>query len=231
MSKQKPRGIRNNNPGNLEWGDPWQGLAPDGRRKDTRFAVFKAPAWGIRALARTLITYQDKYQIQTVEDAIARWAPPSENNTLAYQVSVSRAVGVATNQVIDFHDYNILRPVVEAIIRHENGPGPKSTLNTWYDATTIDEGLSLAGVVRNKPPLATVEGAATGAAVAAGGAAAVTEVVAQLGPAVTQVQGMSTATAGLPTWLRVVVVLLTVAAVAAAGIALWHQRKRAKAVQ
>lgn len=56
-----PRGIRNNNPGNLEWGDPWQGLDPDGQAQDKRFVVFKDPAMGIRAIARTLITYQDKY--------------------------------------------------------------------------------------------------------------------------------------------------------------------------
>ncbi|HCQ3021998.1 TPA: hypothetical protein OHP99_004980, partial [Escherichia coli] len=53
-----PRGIRNNNPGNLDKGSPWQGLAanPD----EPRFCTFKDPVWGIRALAVTLITYHDK---------------------------------------------------------------------------------------------------------------------------------------------------------------------------
>jgi len=37
-----PRGIRNHNPGNIEKGDPWQGLAAD-QSGDPRFAVFAAP--------------------------------------------------------------------------------------------------------------------------------------------------------------------------------------------
>lgn len=141
------RGVRNNNPGNLRHGAPWQGLAD--KQPDPDFCTFKSAAYGIRAMAVTLITYQDKHGIKTVEDAIDRWAPPSENNTLAYQVSVAKAVGVSTNQVIDFHDYKMLRPLVEAIIRHENGAGPLTTANTWYDAQTIDKGLALAGV---EPP-------------------------------------------------------------------------------
>ena len=231
MRKITPRGIRNRNPGNLEWGDPWQGLDPDGRRKDSRFAVFTAPAWGIRALARTLITYRDRHGITTIDAAIRRWAPPVENDTGSYVRAVASAVGVSPMAHVNFHRYEILRPMVEAIIRHENGLGPLRTLNTWYDATTVDEGLRLAGVVQTKPALATVEGAAAGTAVAAGGAAALTEVAAQLAPAVSQVQGVSTATAGLPSWLRAVVVLLTVAAVVAAGVVLWQKGKRAKAVQ
>lgn len=230
MTKNLPRGIRNHNPGNLEHGAPWQGLDPAGRQKDARFAVFTAPAWGIRALARTLITYQDKHGIRTVSGAIYRWAPPLENKTAAYIASVCARVGVEPDDVLDFHDYHTSRAMVEAIIRHESGPGPLRTPNTWYDATTIDEGLRLAGVVHPRPALATVEGAATGTAVAAGGAAAVAEIVAQISPAVTQVQTVSTATEGLPSWLRTAIVLLTVAAVAAAGVALWQQRRRARAV-
>lgn len=39
-----PRGIRNNNPGNLDKGSPWQGLVanPD----EPRFCTFKDPVWG-----------------------------------------------------------------------------------------------------------------------------------------------------------------------------------------
>jgi seryl-tRNA synthetase len=56
-----PRGIRNNNPGNIRRnGDPWQGLAE--RQGDVEFFTFKTiPIYGIRALARTLIAYQDKH--------------------------------------------------------------------------------------------------------------------------------------------------------------------------
>lgn len=148
---RKPLGVRLNNPGNLEWGDPWQGLIPRtesmyaeiGTNQQKRFAQFKSPVYGIRAIARTLITYQDKHGIRTVTAAINRWAPPVENNTGAYVRQVQKAVG---GDLVDMHDYKYLRPLVEAIIKHENGPGPLKTLNSWYDAATIDEGLRLAGV-------------------------------------------------------------------------------------
>lgn len=141
-----PRGVRNHNPGNLEWGDPWQGLRPADKRTDPRFCQFESPAYGIRALARTLITYQDKHGIRTVSAAINRWAPPSENDTGAYVRAAQQAVG---GDLVDMHSYESLRPLVEAIIRHENGVGPRKTANSWYDEGTIDEGLRLAGV---RPP-------------------------------------------------------------------------------
>lgn len=233
MSKQKPRGIRNNNPGNIEWGSSqWQGLIPRSQASDGRFAQFQSPAWGIRALAVTLITYYDKHRIRNVRQAINRWAPPVENDTSAYVAQVARAVGVNELQQIDFHDYRVLRPMVEAIIRHENGTGPLGTPNTWYDALTIDEGLRLAGVVApKKSVLLTPEGAAAGAATVGAGTAGVVEVIQAVSPAVQQAQTVSYATDGLPTWLRVTLVVLTLVAAGAAGYALWQRSKARKAVQ
>lgn len=232
MSKNLPRGIRNHNPGNIEWGSPWQGLIPTSQKTDPRFAQFKSSAWGIRALARTLITYYDKHGIKTIRQAINRWAPPHENVTSAYVRAVASAVGVGENQSVNFHDYSVLRPMVEAIIRHENGPGPLKTANTWYDNATVEEGLRLAGIVNpNTTTLSTVEGKAATVAVAAGGTAAVVEVVQQLTPAISQVQAVSTATEGLPTWLRVGIVVLTLVATGAAAWVLWNKRREVKAVQ
>lgn len=237
MKKSLPRGIRNNNPGNIERANSqWQGLAED-QSDDPRFAIFKAPAWGIRALARTLITYFDKYGINTVRAAINRWAPPVENDTGSYVMQVSRAIGVSPDAVLDFHDYKVLCPMVQAIIRHENGNPtdygvkPHGTINGWYDATTIDEGLKLAGVVKQQASVATVEGAAAATTVAAGGGAVIAEVVTQLTPALTQVRAATDATNGLPTWLRATIVCLTLVAVIGAAVVLWQKRKQAKAVQ
>ena len=141
------RGIRNNNPGNIRHGDPWQGLAKD--QPDTDFATFVSAAYGIRALARTLITYQDKYSLRTIRQIIGRWAPPKENDTPAYVRAVATQAGRQANAQLDLQTYADLRPLVEAIIRHENGAGPLATANTWYDVQTIDKGLALAGV---EPP-------------------------------------------------------------------------------
>lgn len=154
--KKLPRGVSNNNPGNIEWGDPWQGLKPVNKRTDKRFAEFQTPAWGIRALATTLITYQDKHKIRTVEGIINRWAPPVENDTGAYVRQVAKAVGVDPKGYIDVHESRYMRPLVEAIIRHENGKGPLNTANSWYDAATIDEGLRMAGIRQDVAEVAKV---------------------------------------------------------------------------
>ena len=65
-----PRGIRNNNPGNLRQGDDWQGLADP--QIDKEFCVFQSSLWGIRALARVLLNYQRKHQLHTVTQIISR---------------------------------------------------------------------------------------------------------------------------------------------------------------
>jgi len=104
INKTASRGIRNNNPGNIEWGSPWQGLVAHDKRTDPRFAQFIDPASGIRALARVLVTYQDKRRakdgspIDTVAEFIERWAPPFENNTQAYTGEVCKAVSATTGR-------------------------------------------------------------------------------------------------------------------------------------
>lgn len=145
------RGIRNNNPGNIEHnGTPWQGLADP--PSDGRFCRFKDPTWGIRAIARVLITYQDKRtapdgsKIDTVSEIIERWAPPSENNTDSYARHVREVIGVDLGAQLDVHDYNVMRPLVETIILHENGVMP-------YSSAQIDKGLLLAGVQPPEKPL------------------------------------------------------------------------------
>lgn len=160
-----PRGIRNHNPGNIEKGAPWQGLAKD-QSADDRFAVFAAPRWGIRAIARVLITYQDKHKIRTVRGIFNRWAPPTENDTVSYTLHAAQRLGVSPTAPINVHDYAIMHPLVAAIIKHENGVQP-------YSSAEIDEGLRLAGIEPPKKPLSksrTLAGqtaAATGTAGAA----------------------------------------------------------------
>lgn len=155
--KAKPRGIRNHNPGNIELGgDRWQGLAPKAQQTDGRFAVFNTPAYGIRALCRILITYQDDHKLNTVRKVINRWAPSSENNTDSYVSAVCNAVDVGPDEPLDLQEYHTLRPFAEAIIRHENGAGPLKTPSTWYDDPTMREALRLAGVKAEKAELAAV---------------------------------------------------------------------------
>lgn len=118
------RGIRNNNPGNLEASasNPWVGQTGS----DGRFAKFETPEHGIRALGRNLISYQ-RQGIDTVGEIINRWAPPSDNNdTAAYIKAVCAQLGVTANQPLDASNPDTLQALCAAIIKHENGSQPYS---------------------------------------------------------------------------------------------------------
>lgn len=132
-----PRGIRNHNPGNIDrTGDKWQGMAAD-QSSDSRFVVFVAPQWGIRALVKVLLSYQRKHGIKTIRGIINRWAPPVENNTSAYVEQVAKACGVDPDDTIDIENKAVLRALVSSIIKHENGQQP-------YGAGVIELGIDLA---------------------------------------------------------------------------------------
>ncbi|EDT7166971.1 hypothetical protein XS54_001325 [Salmonella enterica subsp. enterica] len=122
--KGDARGIRNNNPGNLEYSktNPWVGQTGD----DGRFAKFETPEHGIRALGRNLLSYQ-RQGIDTVNDIINRWAPPSDNNnTDAYIQAVCAQLGVTPDQPLDASNPETLKALCASIIQHENGSQPYS---------------------------------------------------------------------------------------------------------
>lgn len=118
------RGIRNNNPGNIRWGDEWKGLVPEVQRTDKSFCQFRTPEFGIRAMIIILRNYQSKYGLKTITGIIKRWAPPNENDTQAYILSVALATGTDADKPIDLTDSRKLFPLLQAIIKHENGTQP-----------------------------------------------------------------------------------------------------------
>ena len=139
----RPRGIRNCNPGNIvREGDRWDGLSAS-QDEDSRFCVFDDPKYGIRALARLLLTYHrrrtaaDGSPIDTVAEVIERWAPASENDTAAYAAAVREDLGLEAGDYLDLEDPETLAHFVQAIIAHENGLQP-------YDDDTIEAAVALA---------------------------------------------------------------------------------------
>lgn len=131
------RGIRNNNPGNIRWGDDWQGLVPKSERTDKSFCQFTASEYGIRAMIIILRNYEKKHGLNTVRKIINRWAPPVENDTESYINSVAKQVGVDADKVIDVTDSRVMIPLLEAVITHENGNQP-------YDFATFVKAIDLA---------------------------------------------------------------------------------------
>ena len=123
-SSERARGIRNNNPGNLEYSktNPWVGQTGD----DGRFAKFETPEHGIRALGRNLMSYQ-RQGIDTVSEIINRWAPPTDkNDTMSYIKAVCEQLGVSADDPIDASNPDTLKALCAAIIHHENGSQPYS---------------------------------------------------------------------------------------------------------
>jgi hypothetical protein len=114
-----PRGLRNNNPGNIRKNSTkWQGLSD--KQTDKAFFQFIGIEWGYRALIRTLQTYRNKYGCQTIADFIRRWAPENENNTSAYITRVCREMQVPSTYVPDIKDKATMCAFAAAISQVEN---------------------------------------------------------------------------------------------------------------
>nr|WP_321411467.1 hypothetical protein [uncultured Carboxylicivirga sp.] len=115
-----PRGIRNNNPGNLIFTNiNWTGKLPKEQNKDRRFEMFIAPEYGIRAMIKDL-----KHDIEkgknTVPALITEYAPRFENNTDAYVQTVCKDLKVSTTAKL-LPTKNTLRLLVHSIAKVENG--------------------------------------------------------------------------------------------------------------
>ena len=88
------RNWRNNNPGNIEFGDFSRRFGAIGT--DGRFAIF--PSYEAGKLAKEALLFEGRnYRNLTIEQAITRYAPPSENNTAGYINSVVQATGAPAN--------------------------------------------------------------------------------------------------------------------------------------
>jgi hypothetical protein len=121
-----PRGIRNNNPGNLRFypSIKWNGqLGPD----SDGYARFSNMLLGVRAACIDLLSGFRQSQVSagkegenTVEEIITEWAPANENDTDAYIRAVCKATGFHRHYEITPTRWNLVN-LLDAIFRHENG--------------------------------------------------------------------------------------------------------------
>ncbi|WGO84677.1 structural protein [Arsenophonus apicola] len=119
------RGIRNHNPGNINYlpANQWQGQLPINKAIEPRFCRFISPEYGIRALIKLLQTYHNK-GYNTVNKMINRWAPPNENGTQNYINYVATRLNMAPNDKLNPFDKNTAFILAKAIIQYENGAQP-----------------------------------------------------------------------------------------------------------
>jgi len=110
--------MRWHNPGNiskLPKGQLWQGELD----RPGRFAGFRTDFDGLRALAMTLISYERKHGIRTINEAVHRYAPPHENQTGEYQRNLSDWTGFGREEDVSLTAN--LETFLPAFCRQENG--------------------------------------------------------------------------------------------------------------
>lgn len=133
-----PRGIRNNNPGNIRINpaNAWQGKVPEDQNSDGSFEQFYEKKYGVRALIKLLKNYHNQ-GLTNVSSIISKYAPSSENHTGIYVKYVADYMGVSPTQHISW-THNNAKKLVEAIIRFENG-----TQKNWISPAEFDQSWNL----------------------------------------------------------------------------------------
>ena len=117
---------RNNNPGNIrmtEWAraNGAIGVGPGG------FAIFPTPEVGRQAISN-LLRDGKNYRNNTIEGAISRYAPPSENDTASYIKFVTNRLGLPANTKMNTLTDSQRAVIVEAIMKKEG----------WKEGTTTN---------------------------------------------------------------------------------------------
>jgi hypothetical protein len=118
--KQRREGVRNwrnNNPGNIEYGDFAKSFGAVGA--DPRFAVFPTLESGMKAKEELLFGNRSRYAGLSVTDALNRYAPPTENNTAAYIKSVTEAVGVTPDTILSQLNSSQKQSFLDAVTKVE----------------------------------------------------------------------------------------------------------------
>lgn len=152
MIHYRPRGVRACNPGNIEHSDiRWQGMAMD-QSSDDQMVTFINPLWGIRAVARMLISYQDRGRtgddrVDIVRGTVERWMESvARGNMPAAQRASTTLDKWLDDEKIDVYDFDTMYELTTAIILCENAPGPLPG-GRWYARSLIIDGLVLAGIL------------------------------------------------------------------------------------
>lgn len=118
------RGIRNNNPGNLNFAGQKGATLESG--PNARFASFPTMLEGIAALDRQVMLYLKRGK-NTIDQIIDIYAPSSDgNNTSSYKSYLAQYTGLGVKEIIDGSNFEIMRKLIQGIINHENGDAARA---------------------------------------------------------------------------------------------------------
>lgn len=117
----KPRGLRNNNPGNIRKSS--QVFVGELKKStDKKFKQFESIAYGYRAMFRIITTYIKHRQLHRLDQIIERWAPGDDkNDTATYINFVCGVTKFKPDRIIDYRNENDMCMLVSAMSQMENG--------------------------------------------------------------------------------------------------------------
>ena len=143
-------GVRNNNWLNIRYNpeNDWVGQTGGDANGYTQFT---APVYGLRAADRVLQNYGEKHGIETLNQAIFRFAPPSDNNpTSGYTRFVADQLGISPNDKINLSDPNTRGKMIEAMVKFET-PDAVGLYNPSLleEARSIDENSGIPSPTNN----------------------------------------------------------------------------------
>ncbi len=138
---QLPRGLRNNNPGNMRPRPEdvsafdvegklidtlpdtvWQGVVALDVGPNGPYLIFNSMLYGLRAIGKQLEAYQLRYGLNTCRQIFTRWAPPSDNNpTPAYISAVAQRMGKQPDDVISTRNPDQLFELIQGVVQQEDG--------------------------------------------------------------------------------------------------------------
>lgn len=111
------RGLRNNNPGNLNFAGQAGATLEGGQ--GGRFAQFATMQEGIAALSRQLLLYQAR-GTDTIRSIVKTYAPAKDgNNEPAYATALQRATGAGLDDHLRLQDTATMVKLIQAIVRQE----------------------------------------------------------------------------------------------------------------
>ncbi|MFT9095915.1 MAG: phage tail protein [Gluconobacter cerinus] len=121
---KQPRGMRNNNPGNLLFAGQ-SGATLEKGTLLPKFAAFPTMDAGIQALRAQLLRYGTRGD-DTISSILAHYAPPNENDTARYEGFLASRLHIGPHDHLALQDPNVMRAMVEGITSMEVGPGTLS---------------------------------------------------------------------------------------------------------
>lgn len=110
------RNARNNNPGNIEYGDFARRNGAVG--SDGRFAIFPTKEAGSAAMDTLLQSYSRSGR-KSVRQIIGKWAPGSENDSNGYAEQVAKRLGVSADQPLNMDDPKVASALAREMARVE----------------------------------------------------------------------------------------------------------------